>query len=107
MLDSQSDSSFILDRTLDSFSAESESVNLTVSTMVGSNQPVPSRETSGFKIRGHDLSETVSLPSLYSHPEIPHIRNHIPSKEFCLKFDHLRSVVENLSSFDSIEVGLL
>ena len=107
LLDSQSDSSFILDRTLDSFAVESQSVNLTVSTMVGSNQSVPSRKTSGFQILGHNLSETVSLPSLYSRPEIPHIQNHIPSKEFCLKFDHLRSVAENLSSFDSIEVGLL
>ena len=33
LLDSQSDSSFILDHTLDSFAVDSEKVNLTVSTM--------------------------------------------------------------------------
>ena len=107
LLDSQSDSSFILDQTLDSFSVNSVNVNLTVSTMVGSNQPVSSRKTSGFQIRGHNLSESIALPPLYSRPEIPHIRKHIPSKEFCSKFEHLRSVAENLKSFENVEVGLL
>ena len=37
LLDSQSDSSFILDQTLDSFAVSSMEVNLTVSTMIGSN----------------------------------------------------------------------
>ena len=107
LLDSQSDSSYILDQTLNSFSVDSEKVNLTVSTMTGSNQSVSSRKISGFRIRGHNLVENISLHALYSRPEIPHIRNHIPSKEFCSKFDHLSSIAENLASFNSIEVGLL
>ena len=107
LLDSQSDSSFILDQTLNSFAVSSMEVNLTVSTMIGSNQSVSSRKTSGFRVRGHNLSESIALPPLYSRPDIPHNRNHFPSKEFCSKFDHLRSVAQQISSFHNIEVGLL
>ena len=53
------------------------------------------------------MSKNIPLPSLYSRPEIPHNRSHIPSKEFCAKFDHLRCVVDKISSFDRIEIGLL
>ena len=74
LLDSQSDSSFILDHTLDSFKVDSEKINLSVSTMTGSNQSVSSRKSSGFSIRGHNLVENIALPPLYSRPEIPHIR---------------------------------
>ena len=50
LLDSQSDSSFILDRTLDSFNVSSINVNLSVSTMTGVYQQVLSRKCSGFKV---------------------------------------------------------
>ena len=43
LLDSQSDSSFILDKTLDSFNVSSLDVDLSVSTMSGVNQQVSSR----------------------------------------------------------------
>ena len=40
LLDSQSDSSFILDRTIDSFNVDSKKIKLNVFTMTGSNQSV-------------------------------------------------------------------
>ena len=49
LLDSQSDSSFILDSTLDSFAVETEPVTLNVSTMSGSDL-LQCRKASGFKI---------------------------------------------------------
>ena len=107
LLDSQSDTSFILDQTLNSFPVESTEVELSVSTMTGLNQNVKSRKCSGFEIRGHNLSEKVQLPTLYSRSEIPNNRDHFPTPSFCRQYSHLDSVSSKLQSFSNIEVGLL
>ena len=107
LLDSQSDTSFILDKSLNSFQVESTEVELSVSTMTGLNQTVKSRKVIGFEVRGHNLTEKVQLPTLYSRSQIPHNRNHFPNATFCREFPHLDSVSSKLHSFGNIEVGLL
>ena len=106
LLDSQSDNSFILDQTLNSFPVESTEVELSVSTMTGLNQNVKSRKCNGFTVRGHNLSEKVELPTLYSRSEIPSNRDHFPTPSFCRKYPHLESISSMLQSFSNIEVGL-
>ena len=107
LLDSQSDTSFILDQTLNSFPVESTEVELSVSTMTGLNQNVKSRKCGGFEIRGHNLSEKVQLPILYSRSEIPNNRDHFPTQSFCRQYPHLDKISSKLQSFSNIEVGLL
>ena len=102
-----SDTSFILDQTLNSFPVESTEVELSVSTMTSLNQTVKSRKCSGFEIRGHNLSEKVQLPTLYSRSEIPNNRDHFPTPSFCRQFSHLDIIASKLQSFANIEVGLL
>ena len=107
LLDSQSDTSFILDRTLDAFKVDSNVVELSLSTMTGLNQNVKSRKCSGFKVRGHNLNDSIQLPVVYSRSEIPHNRDHFPNAQFCKQFPHLDCVSSKLPSFSNIEVGLL
>ena len=107
LLDLQSDTSFILDQTLNSFSVESTEVELSVSTMTGLNQNVKSRKCNGFTVRGHNLSEKVELPTLYSRSEIPSNRDHFPTPSFCRQYPHLESISSKLQSLSNIEVGLL
>ena len=75
--------------------------------MTGLNQNVKSRKCSGFEIRGHNLSEKVQLPTLYSRSEIPNNRNHFPTPSFCRQYSHLDSISSKIQSFSNIEVGLL
>ena len=75
--------------------------------MTGLNQNVKSRRCSGFEIRGHNLTEKVELPTLYSRSEIPHNRNHFPNASFCRQYPHLESISSKFKSFSNIEVGLL
>ena len=63
LLDSQSDSSFILDQTLDSFAVSSMEVNLTVSTMIGSNQSVSSQKSVSIYLE--QTTQLNSYPSTY------------------------------------------
>ena len=57
MLDLDSDASFVLDKTLESFNVSSLDVNSSVSTLTGVNQQVLSRKCYGFKVQGLDMSE--------------------------------------------------
>ena len=106
MLDSQSDTSFITDQTLDSFNAPTEETVLNLATM-NACMPVICRKIDGFKVQGHGCQETVNLPTLYSRPEFPNDRSHIPSANICYKFDHLKSVATKLLPLQNVEVGLL
>ena len=106
LLDSQSDTSFILDKTLDSFSIPSEHTILNLSTMHGS-QSVPTRKSYGFQVKGFNCDNSITLPPLFSRPQIPSNYAHIPTAAFCDKFEHLKSVSSRLMPLQNVEIGLL
>ena len=91
LLDTQSDTSFITDQTLDSFNVKTEETVLNINTM-NACMPVLCREVNGFKVQGYNCTETFKLPALYSRYELPHDRSHIPTSNFCNKFPHLKDV---------------
>ena len=107
LLDSQSDSSFILEKTLDSFNVSSLDVDLSVSTMTGINQQVSSRKCSGFKVQGYNMSQIIDLPPVFSRPDIPIDRSHIPKPDSFVHQPHLKDIGSRLSYFSDIDVGLL
>ena len=106
LLDSQSDTSFILDQTLDSFSIPSENTVLNLSTMHGS-QSVSTRKVFGFRVQGFNCNNSITLPPLFSRPQIPSNYAHIPTAAFCNKFEHLKSVSSQLMPLQNVEIGLL
>ena len=69
--------------------------------------PVICRQVEGFKIQGHDCNETVKLPTLYSRPEFPNDRSHIPTSSICDKFPHLKRIAHKLMPLQNVDVGLL
>ena len=106
MLDSQSDTSFITDQTLDAFNVKTEEKVLNINTM-NACMPVLCREVNGFKVQGYNCTETVELPPLYSRHEFPHDRSHIPTATYCNQFPHLKGIAHNLMPIQNVEVGLL
>ena len=78
LLDSQSDLSFILEKTLDSFNVSSLDVDLSISTMSGVNEQVSWRKFSGFKVQGSNTSQIIDLPPVFSRLDIPFDCSHIP-----------------------------
>ena len=91
MLDTQSDTSFITDQTLDAFNVKSEETVLNIATM-NACMPVICRQVNGFKIQGHGCDEAVKLPTLYSRHEFPNDRAHIPTSSICNQFPHLKDI---------------
>ena len=106
MIDSQSDTSFITDQTLDAFNVKTEEKVLNIITM-NACMPVLCREVNGFKVQGYNCTETVELPPLYSRHEFPHDRSHIPTATYCNQFPHLKGIAHNLMPIQNVEVRLL
>ena len=91
LLDLQSDVSFILDKTLSLSNVSSLGRNLYFSIVTGVNQQVLSRKCSGFKVQGLNMSEVIDLPAVFSRPDIPIDRNHIPQQGSFSNFSHLKT----------------
>ena len=104
MLDSQSDSSFIIDQTLDNFSVPTEETVINLSTM-NETLPIVFRKVDGFKVQGYEWAKNISLPMLYSRPEFPNDNSHIPSANNCNKLEHLKPIANNFLPLQNVEIG--
>ena len=106
MLDSQSDASFITDRALSCFSVPATPQNIELCTM-NSSMSVTCKRVTGFQVQGHGCEKSINLPALYSRPQFPSDRSHIPSAAICNKFPHLSRVANELMPLQNVEIGLL
>lgn len=79
MLDTQSDTPFILDSISDELGVHGSDTKLTLSTMVSKNQVIAKKRFEGLMVRGFDSYRKTDLPTLFSRTMIPANRNHIPT----------------------------
>ena len=107
LLDSQSDTSFILDSTCEALGVKGTDVKLSLSTMFAENKVVECKRVKGFMVRGFDSTLKISLPSMYTRCIMPANRSHIPSGEMIHKWPHLKEIKDKLMPITSCEIGLL
>ena len=107
LLDTQSDSTFILKDTSDALNVQSEEVKLKLSTMTAKHTIIQSSRISGLQVRGFNSDLRISLPPTYTREFIPADRSHIPTNETAKKWSHLQQISDELPPIQSCEVGLL
>ena len=107
LLDTQSDSAFILKDTSDALNVQSEEVKLKLSTMTAKHTIIQSSRISGLQVRGFNSDLRISLPPTYTREFIPADRSHIPTNETAKKWSHLQQISDELPPIQSCEVGLL
>ena len=107
LLDTQSDSTFILKDTSDALNVQSEEVKLKLSTMTAKDTIIQSSRISGLQVRGFNSDLRISLPPTYTREFIPADRSHIPTNETAKKWSHLQQISDELPPIQSCEVGLL
>ena len=107
LLDSQSDTSFILEKTCDSLGVSGTEVDLSLSTMYAENKIVKSKRITGLTVRGYKHSLEIPLPVLYTRQIMPANRSHIPTSEMAKKLPHLAGIASELLPLQNCEVGLL
>lgn len=74
LLDSQSDTTFILKDT-----AETLAFKLKISTITSKTKVEPSHKLNGLKVRGIKSEVKIKLPMTYTRNYIPANRSHIPT----------------------------
>lgn len=107
LLDSQSDSSFILEEVADVLDANTEQVKLKLSTMSSKKTIVPCKRLRDLQIRGIFSAKKITVPTTYTREFIPANRKHIPTPETAKAWSHLEHLAESIAPPMECEIGLL
>ncbi|XP_066553505.1 uncharacterized protein LOC136721589 [Amia ocellicauda] len=107
LLDTQSDTTFILEETAKTLHTKKEPVQLKLSTMASRNTVVSCRKLTGLQVRGFYSDKIIPLPVTYSREFIPANRDHIPTPETAKAWPHLEHVADEIAPQQSCDVGLL
>lgn len=107
LLDTQSDSSFILEDLALELNVDAQPVQLKLSTMTSVDTVVASKLANNLQVRGFDSETRVRIEQVYSRDFIPVDKSHIPTKETALQWPHLEGLANKLQPLQNCEVGLL
>ena len=106
LLDTQSDSSFILDEVAQALNVGHQPVRLKLSTM-SSSSTVDSNVVPDLLVRGMTLPTQIKMGRCYTRDFIPVDRHHIPTRTTAEKWSHLQDVAREMPALQGCEVGLL
>lgn len=109
LLDSQSDTTFILKDAAVTLGAKKEPVKLKVSTITSKTKVVNSQKLQGLQVRGISSDTKIKLPTTYNRDYIPANRwyTHIPTSTTAKSWPHLEHLADEMSPELNCEVGLL
>jgi hypothetical protein len=107
LLDTMSDTTFVLDSVGEDLETFSQSVVLRLTTMTDVSAAVPSRRFSNLTVRGYRSSEKIPLPATFSRDHIPLDEAHIPTPDTASQWPHLDQIADFLVPKQDCPVGLL
>nr|XP_054604914.1 uncharacterized protein LOC107372912 [Nothobranchius furzeri] len=107
LLDTQSDTTFILKNTAESLNTKFEPVQLKISTMTSKTRIVSSHKLKDLQVRGMNSDVRIKLPTTYTRSYIPANRSHIPTNITAESWPHLSHLSEEMAPKLDCEVGLL
>lgn len=107
MLDTQSDSTFVLEDVLDKLNVDVQPVKLKLSTMTALNTIIASKNAHGLQVRGLNSEDYIQLQQAYTRDFIPVDKSYIPTRETALQWPHLKHLADKLPPFQDCDVGLL
>ncbi|XP_023805606.1 uncharacterized protein LOC111946470 [Oryzias latipes] len=107
LLDTQSDTTFILQETARALHTVNEVVQLRLTTMSSRNTVVTCHKLSGLQVRGFYSNQIIPLPVTYTRDFIPANRDHIPTPATAKAWPHLEHIADEIAPLQSCDVGLL
>lgn len=107
LLDTQSDTTFILSDTYHKLGVSGTDVKLSLSTMFAENQIVDSCKVKGLVVRGYGSSLRIPLPTVFTRDIMPANRSHIPTPEMARHWHHLHGIADELLPLQNCDIGLL
>ena len=106
LLDTQSDTTFVLSNIGDMIQPTKHRSTLKLSTLTSTSY-AECFKYNDLQIRGFNSDMRIPLPSTYSREVIPVHRSHIPTQETALKWPHLTRIHDEIPALQNCEVGLL
>ena len=107
LLDTQSDTTFILEKTCTELGVKGTEVKLSLSTMYATDKLISSYKVKGLTVRGVREGPRISLPDTYSRNIMPANHEHIPTPDMARMWSHLEPIANYLEPLRSCEIGLL
>ncbi|XP_039859773.1 uncharacterized protein LOC120716337 isoform X2 [Simochromis diagramma] len=107
LLDTQSDSSFILNEVANNLDTTKTQVKLNLSTMSSKKTTVPCTKLKALQIRGLFSKKKLTVPVVYTRDFIPANRSHIPTPDTARAWSHLEHLTEHIAPPLDCEIGLL
>ncbi|KAL3986557.1 KRAB domain-containing zinc finger protein [Sarotherodon galilaeus] len=107
LLDTQSDSSFILNEVANNLDTTKTQVKLNLSTMSSKKTTVPCTKLEALQIRGLFSKKKLTVPVVYTRDFIPTNRSHIPTPDTARAWPHLEHLTEHIAPPLDCEIGLL
>ena len=108
LLDSQSDTSFVLTKACRELGVTGVSTTLSLSTMHAQDKLIESERVKGLVVKGYNCNDVIELPPVYTRDIMPANRAHIPCASMADNWEHLKEVAEQLMPVTSdCEVALL
>lgn len=94
LLDTQSDTTFLLEETAKALHMNNEPVQLKLSTRASRNTVVSCRKLTGLQVRGFYSDRIIALPLTYTREFIPANRDHIPTPETAKAWPHFEHIAD-------------
>ena len=107
LLDTQSDTTFILDEVAQELNTSKENASLRLSTMSAMSTVISCQKLTNLQVRGYNLEKLIPLPPVFTREFIPANKSHIPTSETALKWPHLEHLADKIPPPLECDVGLL
>lgn len=107
LLDSQSDTTFVLSEVAESLDTTKEPVKLELSTMTSKTTVVQSQRLKELQVHGFHSNKRISLPPTFTREFIPANKNHIPTNETAKAWPHLEHLQAEIALLQDCDVVLL
>ncbi|XP_014679584.1 PREDICTED: uncharacterized protein LOC106819471 [Priapulus caudatus] len=107
LLDTMSDTTFVLDSIADELHTSSESAVLRLTTMSDQNSIIRCRRYNNLTVRSCNSRDKIPLPSTFTRDYIPLERDHIPTPEVARQWPHLHHIAELLTPKQTCPIRLL
>lgn len=107
LLDTQSDTTFLLEETSKALHTKNDQVQLRLSTMASQNTIAPCQRVTGLQVRRFYSDKVIPLPVTYTRDFIPANRDHIPTPDTAKVQPHLEHITAEIAPLQSCDVGWL
>jgi hypothetical protein len=107
LIDTMSDSTFVMEDIARELKAPSDKVKLKLTTLTSTQTVINSERYRDLQVRGYNSTDYIQLHDSFSRRDIPVDESHIPTPETASSWPHLRGVRNLVAPKQNCPVGLL